>query len=152
MVQQLALDAPNAAITSYPLVLIPTYNERDNLPILAAGVLAQPGYRILVVDDGSPDGTGQVADELVQVALRAATRDNVTVVVADLQKSAGAALNLQVDVSREDQVNGMAAETMKALGLQGIGRTTNLPDTKDVRGMLHNVSHLITVEPGEELS
>ena len=34
----------------------------------------------------------------------------------------------------------------------GIGRTTNLPDTKDVRGMLHNVSHLITVEPGEELS
>jgi large subunit ribosomal protein L30 len=43
-------------------------------------------------------------------------------------------------------------KTMRALGLQGIGRTTNLPDTKDVRGMLHNVSHLITVEPGEELS
>ena len=40
-------------------------------------------------------------------------------------------------------------KTMKALGLQGIGRVTNLPDTKDVRGMLHNVSHLITVEPGE---
>jgi large subunit ribosomal protein L30 len=43
-------------------------------------------------------------------------------------------------------------KTMKALGLKGIGRTTNLPDTKDVRGMLHNVSHLITVEPAEELS
>ena len=43
-------------------------------------------------------------------------------------------------------------KTMRALGLQGIGRTTNLPDTKDVRGMLHNVGHLITVEPGEELS
>ena len=43
-------------------------------------------------------------------------------------------------------------KTMKALGLNGIGRTTNLPDTKDVRGMLHNVSHLIVVEPGEELS
>ena len=38
-------------------------------------------------------------------------------------------------------------KTMRALGLQGIGRTTNLPDSKDVRGMLHNVSHLITVEP-----
>ncbi len=43
-------------------------------------------------------------------------------------------------------------KTMRALGLKGIGRTTNLPDTKDVRGMLHNVSHLIVVEPAEELS
>ena len=43
-------------------------------------------------------------------------------------------------------------KTMRALGLKGIGRTTNLPDTRDVRGMLHNVSHLIEVEPAEELS
>jgi large subunit ribosomal protein L30 len=41
--------------------------------------------------------------------------------------------------------------TMKALGLGGIGRSTNLPDTPDVRGMLHKVTHLISVEPGEEL-
>jgi dolichol-phosphate mannosyltransferase len=46
------------------LVVVPTYNERDNLPILARGVLAYPGFRMLVVDDGSPDGTGQVADAL----------------------------------------------------------------------------------------
>jgi len=46
------------------LVVVPTYNERDNLPILASGVLAYPGFRMLVVDDGSPDGTGQVADGL----------------------------------------------------------------------------------------
>src|SRR4029434_3319813 len=46
------------------LVVVPTYNERDNLPILARGVLAHPGFRMLVVDDGSPDGTGQVADAL----------------------------------------------------------------------------------------
>jgi large subunit ribosomal protein L30 len=43
-------------------------------------------------------------------------------------------------------------KTMKALGLVGIGRQTNLPDTPDVRGMLAKVTHLITVEPGEELA
>ena len=46
------------------LVVVPTYNERENLPILARGVLAHPNFRMLVVDDGSPDGTGRVADAL----------------------------------------------------------------------------------------
>jgi dolichol-phosphate mannosyltransferase len=46
------------------LVVVPTYNERENLPVLARGVLAHPGFRLLVVDDGSPDGTGAVADAL----------------------------------------------------------------------------------------
>jgi dolichol-phosphate mannosyltransferase len=45
-------------------VVVPTYNERDNLPILARGILANAGYRLLVVDDGSPDGTGEVAEGL----------------------------------------------------------------------------------------
>ena len=49
------------------VVVTPTYNEKDNLPILAAGVLANPGFRLLVVDDGSPDGTGQLADELARM-------------------------------------------------------------------------------------
>lgn len=48
------------------VVVTPTYNERDNLPILAAGVLAHPGFRMLVVDDGSPDGTGEIAEELAR--------------------------------------------------------------------------------------
>ena len=48
------------------LVVTPTYNERENLPLLAAGVLAHDGFRLLVVDDGSPDGTGAVADQLVR--------------------------------------------------------------------------------------
>ena len=48
------------------LVVVPTYNERDNLPLLVPAVLAHPGFRMLVVDDGSPDGTGQIADSLAQ--------------------------------------------------------------------------------------
>ena len=46
------------------LIVTPTYNERENLPVLAAGVLKHEGTRLLVVDDGSPDGTGQIADQL----------------------------------------------------------------------------------------
>jgi dolichol-phosphate mannosyltransferase len=46
------------------LVVVPTYNESDNLPTLVAGVLAHEGFRLLVVDDGSPDGTGALADKL----------------------------------------------------------------------------------------
>ena len=46
------------------LVILPTYNERDNLPHIVGGILAHEGFRVLVVDDNSPDGTGQVADGL----------------------------------------------------------------------------------------
>jgi dolichol-phosphate mannosyltransferase len=47
------------------LVIIPTYNECDNLEPIARAVLeAEPRVDILVVDDNSPDGTGQVADRL----------------------------------------------------------------------------------------
>jgi dolichol-phosphate mannosyltransferase len=45
-----------------PLVIVPTYNERANLPTLLDRLLTVPGLRILVVDDASPDGTGQIAD------------------------------------------------------------------------------------------
>jgi dolichol-phosphate mannosyltransferase len=46
-----------------PLVIVPTYDERANLPPLLEQLLAIPDLRILIVDDASPDGTGQVADE-----------------------------------------------------------------------------------------
>jgi len=46
------------------LVVVPTYNERENLPVLVPAVLERDNYRILVADDGSPDGTGALADEL----------------------------------------------------------------------------------------
>ena len=48
------------------LILVPTYNERENLPVLVEQVLAHDGTRILVLDDGSPDGTGVIADELAR--------------------------------------------------------------------------------------
>ena len=48
------------------LVLIPTYNERENLPLIVEAVLAHEGTRVLVIDDGSPDGTGEVADRLAK--------------------------------------------------------------------------------------
>jgi dolichol-phosphate mannosyltransferase len=48
------------------LIIIPTYNERDNLPVLAAQILDQSPYQVLVVDDQSPDGTGVVADDLAR--------------------------------------------------------------------------------------
>jgi dolichol-phosphate mannosyltransferase len=46
-------------------VILPTYNERRNLPEIVPAILAQDGrIDVLVVDDASPDGTGEVADEL----------------------------------------------------------------------------------------
>ncbi|ALG84861.1 polyprenol monophosphomannose synthase [Gordonia phthalatica] len=47
------------------LVVIPTFNERENLPLIVGRLLAaQTGIHVLVVDDSSPDGTGDVAEQL----------------------------------------------------------------------------------------
>jgi dolichol-phosphate mannosyltransferase len=63
------------------LVVVPTYNERENLPLLVDGLLQHPNVRILIVDDKSPDGTGELADTLarrhqgrIQVLNRTANR------------------------------------------------------------------------------
>lgn len=47
------------------LIVIPTYNEKENIPVLVP-LLRQtvPGAHILIVDDNSPDGTGEIADAL----------------------------------------------------------------------------------------
>ena len=50
------------------LVIVPTYNERENITRLIDAVLYQdPNIDVLVIDDGSPDGTGQLADEIAAV-------------------------------------------------------------------------------------
>lgn len=47
------------------LICVPTYNERENLPLLIEAVFAEvPDVEILVIDDNSPDGTGKIADEI----------------------------------------------------------------------------------------
>jgi len=47
------------------IVVVPTYNEKDNVAALAASVLVQhPDIHILFVDDNSPDGTGRIIDDL----------------------------------------------------------------------------------------
>jgi dolichol-phosphate mannosyltransferase len=62
--------APAAAAEPAPpgrgaWVILPTYNEAENVRGIAAAILeALPGATLLVVDDGSPDGTGRIADEL----------------------------------------------------------------------------------------
>jgi dolichol-phosphate mannosyltransferase len=56
---------PTEKPTRRTLVIVPTYNERDNLPLIIGRVRTSlPDVHILIVDDGSPDGTGALADEL----------------------------------------------------------------------------------------
>jgi dolichol-phosphate mannosyltransferase len=47
------------------LVIVPTFNEADNVPNIVPAILSQdPSIEVLIVDDGSPDGTGAVADAM----------------------------------------------------------------------------------------
>ena len=47
------------------LIIIPTYDERENVEPMSAAVLAQaPGAELLCVDDNSPDGTGELVDAI----------------------------------------------------------------------------------------
>lgn len=49
------------------LVILPTYNERENLPAILPQILAQDDrLEVLVVDDNSPDGTGKIAEEFAE--------------------------------------------------------------------------------------
>jgi dolichol-phosphate mannosyltransferase len=56
-----------AAAGARVLVVVPTYNERENLPLLVEQLMLHANVRVLVVDDQSPDGTGAVADGLANI-------------------------------------------------------------------------------------
>ena len=87
-------------------VVIATYNERENLSGLVSAILQRDGYRVIVVDDDSPDGTGAIADQLattfpgrISVIHRTGARGLGRSLVAGLQKALenGADLIFQMD-------------------------------------------------------
>ena len=74
------------------LVTLATYNERDNLPELIASIFAvEPNVEVLVIDDNSPDGTGELADKMaaedarIHVLHRAAKLGLGTATIAGMQ-------------------------------------------------------------------
>ena len=60
------IDLPEPWRSTVLTVVLPTYNEASNLPVIVAALFDLPltGLRILVVDDNSPDGTGDIAEDL----------------------------------------------------------------------------------------
>src|SRR3989475_7678325 len=48
------------------LVVVPTFNERANVPTLIAGLMQHPHVKVMVVDDQAPDGTGEVAEAVAR--------------------------------------------------------------------------------------
>ena len=88
------------------LVLLPTYNERENLESLVTQLLRQDGVGVLVLDDRSPDGTGEIADDLarrypgrVEVVHRAGPRGFGRSHIEGMQRAllTGASLVVQMD-------------------------------------------------------
>jgi len=57
-------DPPNTSDTTDCTVVIPTYNEQENIGEIVPCILAYPRFRVLVVDDNSPDGTGDLVREM----------------------------------------------------------------------------------------
>jgi dolichol-phosphate mannosyltransferase len=108
------------------LVIIPTYNERKNIPVLVAGLMAHPGVRVLVVDDQSPDGTGEVAEALaleypgrVEVMHRTGRRGFGRSYIDGMKKAIGEPVEvlcqMDADLSHDpSQLPDLIAATMQA--------------------------------------
>jgi len=76
---------PHSEPVCRAVVLLPTYNEIDNLPRILPAILEAAPVDVLVIDDNSPDGTGELADSF------AAARDRVHVLHRDSKEGLGAA-------------------------------------------------------------
>ena len=105
------------------LVTIATYNERENLQALIREVLAaRPGIEVLVIDDNSPDGTGELAEELraadarVHVIHRPAKLGLGSAILEALQYARDHrydfALNMDADFSHHPRYIGALVEAM----------------------------------------
>jgi dolichol-phosphate mannosyltransferase len=93
------------------VVIVPTYNERHNLPVIAGELLNLSDLGLIVVDDRSPDGTGEVADAIaarypgrVSVLHRDGTRGFGRSYLDGIRAalSAHAELIVQMDADQED--------------------------------------------------
>lgn len=95
-----------------PLVIVPTYNERDNIGPLASALLEIPGLRLMIVDDASRDGTGDVADALaaasggrISVLHRTATRglgrSYIEGMIAAIASGADPIIQMDADLSHD---------------------------------------------------
>lgn len=87
-----AVALPSPWCDSRVTVVLPTYNEAENLPIIVRALLALPlpELRVLVADDNSPDGTGKVAEELA-AELNADGTERLTVVHRTAKEGIGRA-------------------------------------------------------------
>ncbi len=79
------------------LVVVPTYNEAENIALIADAVRSR-GLGLLIVDDGSPDGTGKIADDLAQSDPEIAVLHRKTKQGLGPAYAAGFAFALQHDV------------------------------------------------------
>ena len=140
------------------LVIAATFNERDNLPALVAGVLgADPGLQLLVVDDDSPDGTGTAALALatteprVHVLVRAGRRGLGTAIMEGLRlardRGFAAAVNIDADASHDpadiprllaalDPVGGPPADVVVGSRRVAGGRTVGWPLARHITSRL----------------
>ncbi|GAA2366111.1 polyprenol monophosphomannose synthase [Dactylosporangium salmoneum] len=111
-------------------VVVPTYNERENLPELVAELTALqlPGLHVLVVDDNSPDGTGEVADKLAVEAavpvgvLHRTAKDGLgRAYVAGMQRALdeGADIVIQMDADLSHPTSAIPA-MIEALRNEGV--------------------------------
>lgn len=98
------------------IIVLPTYNEAENLPNLVSALLSLPlDLGVLVVDDHSPDGTGQIADDLLErhpgkmhVLHRTGKQGLRTAYIEGFQKAfqlgAGAVVQMDADFSHDPAV------------------------------------------------
>lgn len=83
---KVAVEQPASTSQADSIVVMPTYNEAENLAPLVQRILRHPSFDVLIVDDNSPDGTGDIAD-----ALRARYPQRVAVMHRTAKRGLGVA-------------------------------------------------------------
>ncbi|GAC1383901.1 MAG: polyprenol monophosphomannose synthase [Herpetosiphon sp.] len=104
------VDSTMRPLVTDSLVIVPTYNERPNIALLLPKILAQPRLSVLVVDDGSPDGTGeliasQLGNDRVHLISRAGKQGLGTAYIAGfrygLERNARFLFEMDADFSHD---------------------------------------------------